>query len=419
MSLVSRASLRSAMRGWVAGSSELGRLQDAMRILFPGHRRPSVAALAEAVLLSAVRQHEGATRNTLSRLNESLSRLMDDVDALSHGRSVEGRTPTMRTDDLQTIEQALRDLNRLEDRIRHALDTDPSGSWADQLRIELEIALHGNEPGRGTSVGGAARPPLPRPRTVADATEGLRRTLNALGASAQGIWHSRQLPSALRRAAHDLVVAAGGDVATAVRRILDVGGPQADAMTISILWAEGHIAPGRPTAVDVASAVHQRRISGLDFEWMGQFNPNTWNGRFDPNSVTGTLGIDHIANGRLVDAKHTGVPIEALPHLTQSPAPRTPAHEQFDFQPGVDTHIASSERTRSLAAEERAWDEARHDYLTQMRRQLEFARSRGLRGIEWVCNTAELADAFRILSNEVPAGERAGVQLIFRVGGTP
>jgi hypothetical protein len=417
MSVIDRGALRSGLRQWVSASSELSRLQDAMRVLFPG-RTPSTTAIAEAVLLSAARRHERATREALGRMDASLVRLMDDVDALSQGRAVPGRTSTMRTEDLRTLERALADLSKLEDRVRHALASDETGSWRDQLRIELESALRGGPSGGGSAAGGA----LPRvartgPTDVAGAFQDLRTAFDQLGAGSQGLWHGRNLPRAIGDAAHDLVVAAGGDVATAVRRALADGGTQADAMVIAILWREGHIAPGRPTGASTGAAVHQRRVSGLDFEWMGQSRPGTWNGRFDPNSVAGTVGIDHLANGLLVDAKHTGVPIEALPHLTQTPTQRTSWAERRDVQPEVD--LAPGGSARSLGAEHRAWDEARHDYLMQMRRQLDFARSRGLRGIEWVCNTPELAEAFRLLSEQIPAGERANLRVEFRVGGAP
>lgn len=411
MTVVDRAALRNGLRGWVAGTAELSRLQDAMRVLFPGRRRPSVTALAEALLLSAVRRHEGATRGQLGRLNESLSRLMDDVDALSRGRSVEGRTATMRTEDLQTVERALADLSRLEDRVRHALATDESGSWTDQLRIELETALQGG----GTARGSGVSPPRPRglpraPGTVA-ALADLRAVIDRLGGPSQGLWHGRRLPRALGDAAQHLVVAAGGDIAAAVRRALTDGGAHADAMVVAILWKRGVIAPGTATGATKAWHVHQRNVSGLDFEWTGRFPVG--------ESYSSTVGIDHIAGGLLVDAKHSDVPLEARPELTQVPEPRTTWAERTDVQPDVGAQLRAGERTRSLAAEERAWGEARHKYLMQMRRQLAFARANGLCGFQWVCNTEELADAFRLLSFEIPAGERAGLHLDFRVGGTP
>lgn len=417
MTLVNRGALLREMRTFVAASDEMTTLQRAIDLLNPRHPRPDVADIATSVLYSALRSHEDATSAVLTRMNEAIGRTLDDLATLRAGGSLDGRTAQMRAADLASIAQAMDDLVRLEDRIRDVMRTDPDGSWVHGLRAEAEAAML--RPTAAAPPGGAVTPPATAaagvapavrqiPNTVAGAIVGLRDAIHAVAPAGNALFASRQLPDAVRAAAHDLVVLAGGEVAEAVRRALRSGGEAADDMVLAILWAEGRVQPSTQNLGTRSYDIHQEMVTGLPYELSGT-RPS-----IDPRragELVRDIGIDGIRDGLVVDAKHMAGNLEDSAHLIGgAEARRRWADEAFRPTPegesalypgdrGLRTYDAVDElddatrqvSTADRARLERAMTHEEIEIMSQMRRQLEFARRNGLRGIRWVANSAELA----------------------------
>ncbi len=415
---VQRQLLAAEVRAFGRTSREMAALQRAMDLLHPTARPLPIDDLVTLVLYSAMHSHEARTRSVLHRLNEALARTMDDLDALRRGEPLGGRTAGMRAADLTTIAEAMHELPNFEKRVRDLLDTDPDGMWAQALRAELAAALTPPQPPRPVRT--APPPTAPRapraavaPLSVGEATTALRDALWAAGPSATALWNARTLPRAVSRAAHRLVIAAGGDVGEAVRRLVDAGGPDADAMVVAVLWREGRIEPQGVDLGERAFEIHQRLVTGLEFEWHGELPPGVFGKH---------IGIDGIADGFVVDAKHLDAPLETSPHVLGEAAPRPTPFWRRDTEVDVLTELGDVARAQerltpeSRGAQERLIVEHERDVLEQMERQLEFARHNGLKGIRWVCNDEGLAEAFRTLAHRLPA-TYADLQVDFVVGG--
>ena len=409
MTLVNREVLTREMRSVVAGSRELTTLQRAIDLLNPGHPRPDVTDVITAVLYSALRSHEDHTRAVLTRMNEAIARTLDDLDALRLGEAIGGRTATMRGNDLAVVAMAMDDLSTLEHHIRDLLQTDPDGSWVHGLRAEAEAAMTPSAQSIGAAAAAAAR----IPGNIGEALTGLRDAIHGVAPSGRSVWATargaggaRELPEAIRTAAHNLVVLAGGDIGTAVRRALTTGGDAADDMVIAVLWAEGRIAPHTSDLGTRGFDIHQEMVTGLPFEWSGLRPSSTGSG-----ARVRDIGIDGIAGGLVVDAKHVAGSFEDSAHLLGG-AEATSRRRSEMFTPtleGESPHYPSErelrpfdavdeldQMTRSTATGERARIEGaltdqEIEIMSQMRRQLQFARDNGLRGIHWVTNSAEAA----------------------------
>jgi hypothetical protein len=418
VTFVSRAALRQGVTAFVRESPAMRSLDDGLRVLYPGQRRPSVHSMAELVLLSIVRGHERHTQGVLGRINEALARLLDDLDALRAGRSIEGRTAALRTRDLTTIAQAMEDLRKLEDQVRFLLENEPS--WAGSLRSDLSAALAG--PPRPVRRPVTFRPTAPpRPQTPRAAAGNLRRALLGAGADPYAVIASGRPPNAVLRAAHRLVVAAGGDVAAAVRALRAQGGRDLDAMITAVLLSEGRIYRGAPLPEGPAWAAHQREVTGLGFEWSA--GPGTAISRrtlppdptlpprapLPPGALGEEIGIDGIVGGFLVDAKSGRTPLEVL----TSRATELPPWRR-DVEPGIDVEIreAAQPRRVDIEAQRLKYED---DLLREMSRQIAFAQHNGLGGVKWVCTSEELAAAFRVLAHRLPAGPRLNIHFV--VGG--
>ena len=422
MTIVSRAALREGLTAFVRRSPALESLDRAMRLLYRDRPRPSVHSMAELVLLSIVRGHEVRTQGLLGRLNQALARVLDDLDALRAGRSIEGRTAGMRTQDLTAIAQAMDELRTLEQQVRDLLASDPS--WADGLRAELTAALAGpRPPARRPATFRPTAPP--RPQTPRAAAGNLRRALLGAGADPHAVLATGRPPNAVLQAAHRMVVAAGGDVGAAVRALLQMGaGSETDAMVMAVLMSEGRIYRGSSLPAGAAWAAHQRRVTGLDFEWSA--GPGTSISRAQrppdptlppraplPAAVLGEeIGIDGIRDGFVVDAKHGSTPLEVL----EARAAHEPAWRR-DVEPGVDVDIAKASAPPRADVPQQLL-EYEDDLLREMARQAEFAEHNGLTGVRWVCSSEELAAAFRLLSDRLPSRYRS-TRFEFVVGGLP
>ena len=420
MTIVSRAALREGLTAFVRESPAMESLERAMRLLYRDRPRPSVQSLAELVLLSIVRGHEVRTQGVLGRLNEALARILDDLDALRAGHSIEGRTAGMRTQDLTAIARALDDLNTLEQQVRFMMEGDET--WAAQLRSELGGRLAGPPP--PTRRPAPFRPTSPpRPQTPRSAASNLRRAFLGAGADPVAVMATGRPPNAVLQAAHRLVVAAGGDVPTAVRVLMQMGpGPETDAMITAVLMGEGRIYRGAPLPGGEMWAAHQREVSGLDFEWSA--GPGTDISRrtrppdptlprrapLPPGALGEEIGIDGIVDGMLVDAKHGGTPLDVLTGRAEA----VPFWRR-DVEPGADVDLREAISPRQVDVPGQL-DEYERGLLTELSRQLEFAEHNGLKGVRWVCSSEELAAAMRLLADRLPSRYR-GMNIQFVVGG--
>jgi len=420
VTLVSRAALREGLTAFVQSSPAMESLERAMQLLYRDRPRPSVQSLAELVLLSIVRGHELRTQGVLGRLNEALAGVLDDLDALRAGRSIEGRTAGMRTRDLTAIAQALEDLNTLEQQVRFMMEGDDT--WAAQLRSELAAALvEPSPPNRRPATFRPTSPP--RPQTTRSAASTLRRAFLGAGADPVAVMATGRPPNAVLQAAHRLVVAAGGDVPSAVRALMLMGaGPETDAMITAVLMGEGRIYRAAPLPGGERWAAHQREVTGLDFEWSS--GPGTDISRrtrppdttlprrapLPPGALGEEIGIDGIVAGMVVDAKHGGTPLDVLTGRAES----TPFWRR-DTEPGVDVDIREAVEPRQVDIPGQL-DEYERGLLTELSRQLEFAEHNGLKGVRWVCSSEELAAAMRLLADRLPSRYR-GMNIQFVVGG--
>ncbi len=420
MSFVSRTALREGLTAFVEASPSMESLERAMQLLYRDRPRPSVQSLAELVLLAIVRGHEVRTQGVLGRLSEALARVLDDLDALRAGHSLEGRTAGMRTADLTAIAKALDDLNTLEQQVRFMMEGDET--WAAQLRSELGARLAGPPPPSRRPAPFRPTSP-PRPQTTRSAASNLRRAFLGAGADPVAVMATGRPPNAVLQAAHRLVVASGGDVPSAVRALMQMGtGPETDAMITAVLMGEGRIYRGAPLPGGDMWAAHQREVTGLDFEWSS--GPGTDISRrqrppdlslpprapLPPEALGEQIGIDGIVDGMVVDAKHGGAPLEVLTGRAE--------YQPFwrrDTEPGVDVDIREATDPRRVDITGQL-DEYERGLLTELSRQLEFAEHNGLSGVRWVCSSEDTAAALRILADRLPSRYR-GRNIQFVVGG--
>lgn len=416
--------LRKGLTAFVRTSPAMESLDQAMRLLYRDLPRPSVGSLAELVLLSIVREHEVRTQGVLGRLNRALAQVLDDLDALRAGRSIEGRTAGLRIQDLSTIAQAMEELRTLEQQVRLMLDSDPS--WAGKLRTALSRDLAG------------PKPPVRRPATfhpaektqtrksapgipkVGSATGKLRRALRRAGPDPAAVVASGRPPNSVLRAADQLVETAGG-VAEAVEALHHSGtGPETDAMIIAVLVAEGRLYQGVSLPEGRAWAAYQQAFSGLTFEWASGLGPRKSRTRppdptlparkaVPPGIPGGEIGIDDIKEAFLVDMKSGATPLEVLQRWADA-EPRWLRDEER----GVDARIAAA--TRRASDIESQLVEYEHKLLRQLMIQAEFASENGLRGVCWICSGEEVAASMRLLADRLPSRYR-GMDFRFVVGG--
>lgn len=407
MSLLSRGQVRSALRGWVSASDEMKSLERAMQVLYPKRKRPSAALLAETVLFAVLHAQEGQTHTTLTNLSNAMARVLDDLAALRSGKPIEGRTAGMHAADLAVIAKAIDDLDTLQARIKMMLATDESGALVDRLKIDLAASLKGGGKRPEGSIPKPKASKLIPPSFEARASD-LGKRIAEAAPTPHGIWNKQDLPAAVARAAHDLVVAAGGDVAIAVKKILATAGPEADAMVIAVLWAEKKIRPGSQLKPSVDHAAHQTAVTGLQFEWTG---------KPAKESLGTSIGLDGIAQGLVVDAKHSNVPMDTLAHLVDDVVPPKEPAWLANTEQTVEQQLAQTAKEQRPPRNEMKdiW-EAQEAYLQQMRRQLDWAEEHGLKGIVWICNDAEHAAAFQRLSERLPAKYKS-MTIMFNVGG--
>jgi hypothetical protein len=420
VTFVSRAALRQGLTAFTRESPAMRSLDDALRVLYPRQQRPSVHSMAELVLLTILRGHEQHTQGVLGRINGSLARLLDDLDALRANRPVAGRTAALRQQDMTTIARAVEDLRTLEDHVRLLLEGDPS--WAASLRSDLSAALAGPRPPVRRPAAFQPKAP-PRPQSTRAAEGNLRRVLRRAGADPREVVATGRPPNAVLQAAHRLVVASGGDVAGTVRGLLARGGADADTMVKAVLIAEGRLYRGAQLPEGAEWAVRQRVVSGLEFEW--STGPGTAISRRTrppdptlppraplPPGIHGEeIGIDDIIGGWLVDVKTGSTPSEAaIARATVEPFWRR------DVELGVDVEIREAlAPPRGISEVDLARIEA--DTLGQMARQIEWARYNGLYGATWACTSEELAEAFRLLAQRLP--QRLGDRIRFTTGAAP
>lgn len=160
---IGAAALRSGLARWAAQEERtLRALAEALSIVERGRNRArTLEELAMALLLSTARIHESRLAATLDRLDESLARLLDDVEAVRQagGTASAARTMAEREADLRAIAEALSELSRFEDRVGRMVDDDAEG-----LRQTMRHALHG--------------PPEPEP-AAALSTDAAREALRA------------------------------------------------------------------------------------------------------------------------------------------------------------------------------------------------------------------------------------------------
>lgn len=428
MTIVSRAALREGLTAFVRNSPTMESLDQAMRLLYRDLPRPSMQSLAELVLLSIVRGHEVRTRGVLGRLNEALARVLDDLDALRAGRAIEGRPAALRSRDLASIDQTLRELRTLEQEVRELLEGDES--WAAQLRSELTQSLGGPRPTRRPTM---FRPTgSPRIQKPAQAMDRLRRALLVAGADPAAVMASGRPSNAVLQAAHGLVVAAGGDVKAAVSALVRRGGPDMDSMIKAVLMAEGRIYRGAALPEGVAWAAHQHAVTGLDFEFSS--GPGTVISRrarppdptlpprapLPPDIHGEEIGIDDIQAGLLVDAKHGAGALEEAGGMPFEPA------WQRDTEPGVDVGIREAQRSAKIGTPSTPRTSRKnvqplsHEerLLRQLVRQVDWAEHNGLKGVRWVCSSEERAAALRLLAERLPTYYRTK-NIQFVVGGHP
>lgn len=119
--------LASGLRRWTQEQAQaLHAIQRALSILYRDRPRGrSIDELAGALLLAIARRHEGRIEGALSRLDNALGRLLDDVDSMRTAVS-EGRAPALREADLRVVAEAMEAMSTFEAHVRTALDQNPS-----------------------------------------------------------------------------------------------------------------------------------------------------------------------------------------------------------------------------------------------------------------------------------------------------
>jgi len=387
------AEVTKGVKAWAAGDEAMARLEAAMRALYPKGDRPSLARLAELVLFALLRAHERHTGGTLDKFSGALARTLDDLHDLRSGVKLPpARTAALQAADMRAIDEALRELVTFEARMKELLGAGTEDDISTAIRRQLEDDL-------GVAAKAAAPTPTvgawkvsPKVAKVSaafqSAVDDLHAALRGAAGSANELWRSRNLPQTVRDAAAALV-AVEGDAVRVVRKLVGgSAGADRDALVIAVLWSQGHIEPGTPMRGTIPDAF-QEFVTKLPFEWTGHVGAG--------GPLGETVGIDGLERGVLVDAKFSAVPAEKSPHLIGK------------------LSYASGGGTRPVPANdaERMVVDQQHTLAQKMRRQLEWARANGLKGIEWVCSDEDLRKAFEAFYAEHVHGGVPGTTATF------
>ncbi|MGW0409758.1 hypothetical protein ACWDZX_00315 [Streptomyces collinus] len=471
MAAIDRAALLEQLHSWGRRSTAMEKVTQALHGLYGAARGEELADhLMTALLMRAVGLHESGLKATTRKLSSVLERLLEDREVLRGARGTP-RASTAMDADLRTLQSSLQDLHTFEQTVQFML-RDEETDLRTAVRNQLETAVglkrsYAPVPAPGAPVtrpagppriaagtGPAAvkagarlfeaiekHPPAPRPPTPARPGRGAPAkgyTAGEMGRQSKQVRAAARTFVAAFRAEH-------GDraIAEAVKALLAGTGDAADRdrMVIAVLQAENRIRPGRAVARGTAHGAYQERITGAPFEWTADLRQ--WVRGFN------TVGVDHIADGWVRDAKHSRAIVAESGHFRGRVQPPPPLAEKPSAAPGKGggprrRRRQSDEIQRGFPRRDRPWEEdvtpdveselrgqppltareliAVHEEKAgitlgaEMERQLAFAHENGLRGVEWIAATPELRNEFeRIFRTEVGTVPK-DVQMSFMLG---
>lgn len=419
------AKLSREVRGWARTHPRMQRLEAALAKLYGGHPPtggPNVTALADRILLLLLGDRHGRVEQLLREMDDNLDRLLDDIEARRTGTPLPGRTPEQSRADMLALRKILEEIDRFKGELRTVLAEGTPESRVADLRKELLAELTPIGPRPGTAPGRAA--------DLEEATGELRAALRGLP-EPKSVRPDRpptarellQLPDEALRAASTLIRLLGedpglGPIPRTVQHLIRSAPPaELDRLVYAVLQASKVLLPGK-RAPSSDWGRHQVAVTGTPAEWTGALK----------NPVRGdyTIGIDGIKDGWVVDAKLTSQHVEESGHIFGEVA--LPRRER-EIQPGVRPdlpreqgelgerelveQIQGTAERPTISGEVLAERRFRIKTLSEIERQIQFAKENGLRGVRWVATTKEVADFFeqafdatlRKWANQEPAVE--------------
>ncbi|MCM2422900.1 hypothetical protein [Streptomyces sp. RKAG293] len=464
------------LRVWGQDRPDMRRVTRALGLMYgPEEATRISAALVERALMRVLEVHDQRLVAGCTLLEEAVNRLLDDREALSSGGAL--RSAEQRLADLRTLERQLSGLKRFEENVREIIDSD-GHSMQTSLRNQMEAELGLTRSAAPVADRGTAPAGPPRLRSgtrpqVAAAVEELftaldeARPLPVAPRHPGAPWREEPLSAhelagtqseRVNRAAEHLVGLYGGregdGIADAVRLLLAGADNPAERnrMVIAVLVAHGRLTPNArvpSTGPHVDAGIFQETVTGASYEWTGHLRK--------PVRGFTTIGVDGLVAGRVRDAKHTNVPVTeagsirgrvAAPKVEPDPGDLRavrPGKGRGAAKPRKNPRKVSDEVQGGLPLRHRPWEElTTPDLITAMRtsepvtlreqiivfeerigieltveltRQLEFARENGLRGVEWVVNSRDLARVYELIWITQVRPEVPGVSATFLVVG--
>ncbi|MFF0792250.1 hypothetical protein [Streptomyces spiralis] len=453
------AAALQALRAWSREDRSVRAITKVLKQVYGDVKGPKAAdALVEWLLLRALGVHENRLNASRDRLQELLVRLLKDRDVLRTKGTRAARGPAAQDADMRALVKEFENLRTFQQTVREAVGGGEH-DWHTALRNHMETQLGLTRshapvlppkaaeiarllplvspprlaPGTHPAVEGAARSLLqamenhpPRPvRPVPKGRKGRKGPYESYSARQHAGTRSKRVNQAARALVALFRGKGSSAVTEAVKAILGGSGDLAERnrMVIAVLVAHNRITPGKAvprSGPHVKAGAFQQRWTGSSFEWTGRLR--------QPVRGFTTIGIDGIVEGWVRDAKYSEVPLAESGHIRgrvappkkggvsdeiQGGLPRRDRPWEADETPDVATRMKPpppvSARERIAVYEEKTGITLE----AELERQLAFAQENGLRGVQWVTNSPELAAAFEEILG--PKLRKPGVELQFKV----
>jgi hypothetical protein len=450
-----RAAALEGLRAWSRKNRSVRAVTKVLKQVYGDVKGTKAAdALVEWLLLRALGVHENRLNASRDRLQELLVRLLEDRDVLRAKGTRAARSPAAQEADMRALVKEFENLRTFQQTVREAL-TGGEHDWHTGLRNQMETQLglprsHAPvpapkaaeiarllplanptrlAPGTHPAVEGAARSLLQAmenhpPRPVRPVPKGRKGPYEAYSARQYAGTQSKRVNDAARTLAALFRGRGRNAVAEAVKAIIGGSGDLAERnrMVVAVLVAHHRIRPGKAvprSGPHVEAGAFQQKWTGSSFEWTGRLR--------QPVRGLTTIGIDGIVEGWVRDTKYSGVPLAESGHVKgrvatpkdgkvsgeiQGGFPRRErpweAHETPDVATQMKPPPPMSARERIAVYEEKSGIVLE----AELERQLAFARENGLRGVQWVTNSPELAAAFEEILG--PKLRKPGAELQFK-----
>ncbi|WP_406375829.1 hypothetical protein OG788_39975 [Streptomyces sp. NBC_00647] len=451
-----RAAALEGLRTWSRKNPSVRAITKVLKHVYGDVKGAKAAdSLVEWLLLRALGVHQNRLHTSRDRLQELLVRLLEDRDVLRTKGSRARRSPEAQGADMRALVKEFENLRTFQQTVREAIG-DGEHDWQTGLRNQMETQLGLTRshtpvlpaktaevarllplinpprlaPGAHPAIEGAARSLLQAmenhpPRPVRPVPKGRKGSYDPYTARQYAGTQSTRVSNAAKTLVALFRGKGRNAVAEAVRAVVGGSGDLAERnrMIIAILIAHNRITPGKAVprgGPHVKAGAFQQRWTGSSFEWTGRLR--------QPIRGFTTIGIDGIVEGWVRDAKYSETPLAESGHLRGRVVPPKKGRVPDDVQGGFprrdrpwEAHETPDVATQMkppppVSARERiaVYEEKTGITLeAELERQLAFAHDNGLRGVQWVTNSPDLAAAFEEILG--PRLRKPGVELQFKV----